>query len=207
MVFWGWMGSDNKVLTLLKMLKMEIQNFQILALMICNIASAAKVISFSLSFLSFLTFYSAQVIPHHPGASAIDIWAKCISEGQLQESFFNQFQPAVLLYWYQINSSMLTVSVSETLKRNVLEWTKLVKLWREDTIKKSITLKWDASNKQHVLNIFRKWNCILKGGILSRTCRILKIFKSESQNLLRILPLISVFAQIPAWYFIKWLAI
>ena len=78
------------------MLKMEIQNFQILALMICNIASAAKVV-ISLIFESFFTFYSAQVIPHHPGASAIDIWAKCISEGQLQESFFNQF-PAVLLY-------------------------------------------------------------------------------------------------------------
>ena len=45
---------------------------------------------------------------------------------------------------------MLRVNVSETLKRNVLEWTKLVRLWREDTIKKSITLKWDASNKQHV---------------------------------------------------------
>ena len=69
---------------------------------------------FIFSHFRVLTFYSAQVIPHHPGASAIDIWAKCISEGQLQESFFNQFQPAVLLYWYQINSSMLTVNVSET---------------------------------------------------------------------------------------------
>jgi len=69
---------------------MEIQNFRILALMIYNIASAVKVSDHTPTRFSshFFTFhFSAQVIPHHPGASAIDIWAKCISEGQLQESF------------------------------------------------------------------------------------------------------------------------
>ena len=150
--------SINKVLTLLKTLKMEIRNFQILALMICNIASAVKVSDHTPPRPIFESyFYFPFFSSSNPPSS------RRISNWHLGEMYFGRTTPGIVfqsfpavLFWYQSNSKILTEDGFETVKRNVLEWTKLVKLWREDITKKSITLKWDASSKLHVSNIFRE---------------------------------------------------